>query len=143
MIRRKDSMTALIAGKRADFQLANAFGVNAACKHRKAIAADTAASTKANYPWRTTSNIQSSAQKRRPIPPPKSRLMLWGERAAKISFQDPHGQGQQSFSATTNEDAPIKNKNRKPLISRQIHWASGTNILLAVNYQGCDLSVRN
>jgi hypothetical protein len=25
----------------------------------------------------------------------------------------------------------------------QIHWASGANILLAVNCQGCDLGVRN
>jgi hypothetical protein len=83
MIRRKDSMTALIAGKRADFQCCY--------KHLKGIATDTAASIEANYPSRTTSNIQSSAQKRRPIPPPKSRLMLCGEWAAKISFQDPHG----------------------------------------------------
>jgi len=56
MIRRKDSMTALIAGKCGDFQCC--------CKRWKAIAADTAASTEANCPSRTTSNIQSSAQRR-------------------------------------------------------------------------------
>jgi hypothetical protein len=38
-------MAVLIAGKRAGFQLAKAFGVNAACKRPREIAADTAAST--------------------------------------------------------------------------------------------------
>ena len=50
------------------------------------------------------------------------------------------------FRSPRNEDAPIKNKNRKPLIAAdlwQIHCTSGTNILLAVNCQGCDLGVRN
>ena len=40
----------------------------------------------------------------------------------------------------------LKNKNRKPLIAAdlwEIHWANGTNILLAVNCQGFDLGVRN
>jgi hypothetical protein len=40
----------------------------------------------------------------------------------------------------------MNNKKRKPLSSAdlwRIHWASGANILLAVNCQGCDLGVRN
>jgi hypothetical protein len=40
----------------------------------------------------------------------------------------------------------VENKNRKPLIAAdlwQMHSARGTNILLAVNCQGCDLGVRN
>ena len=40
----------------------------------------------------------------------------------------------------------MKNKNRKLLIAAdlwQIHWASGTNILRAVNCQCSDVGVRN
>jgi hypothetical protein len=85
MIRRKDSMTALIAGKRADFQLANAFGVNAACKHRKAIAADTAASTEAIIPGERH-RIFNRAHKNAGQYCPKIQIDMWGEWAGKKSL---------------------------------------------------------
>jgi hypothetical protein len=51
----------------------------------------------------------------------------------QISCQGPHDQGQQSFCGDREMKMRLlKNKNRKPIATDlwQIHWASGTNILL-------------
>jgi hypothetical protein len=53
------------------------------------------------------------------------------------------------FNSRTLSESILRVKSRKELRlliavpPRQIDWAGGTNILLAVNYQRCDRGVRN